>query len=359
MQTASMILLRRRMGSISEAEQVHILCDMGGQTVVRYSGEKQVAIEAVTRAARLCEMVRLEMVIDSVEKPDRSPVTIADFGSQALVCQQIRAAFPRDPIVGEEDSAELLLPEHRFQLSQVAQYVQRFKPKATPEMVCRWIDAGGDTPACRFWTVDPIDGTKGFLRNDQYAVALALLETGVVRVAALACPAFPLDQAKPDADRGVLFIAVHGQGASVAPLGSTAFAPIRVTRESDVTQLRMVESAESEHGDWALQQAVAKAVGVDRASLRMDSQVKYGAVARGDAALYLRLPSHLNSTYRERIWDHAAGALIVEEAGGCVTDMLGRRLDLASDRRMHRNRGVVTSNGLLHTAVLDALAGLI
>ena len=86
----------------------------------------------------------------------------------------------------------------------------------------------------------------------------------------------------------------------------------------------------------------------------MDSQAKYGAVARGEAVLYLRLPS--SSGYRERIWDHAAGSLIVEEAGGQVTDMFGQSLDFATGYQMVRNQGIVASNGSLHGAVLEALA---
>ena len=89
----------------------------------------------------------------------------------------------------------------------------------------------------------------------------------------------------------------------------------------------------------------------------MDSQAKYGAVARGDAVLYLRLPSPKSPSYREKIWDHAAGSLIVEEAGGRVTDMHGQPLDFASGHKMERNRGVIVSNGLLHAAVIETLAG--
>jgi 3'(2'), 5'-bisphosphate nucleotidase len=88
----------------------------------------------------------------------------------------------------------------------------------------------------------------------------------------------------------------------------------------------------------------------------MDSQAKYAAVARGDAALYLRLPSPKSPDYREKIWDHAAGALIVQEAGGTVTDMYGQLLDFASDYKMNDNFGVVVSNGSVHSAVIEAIA---
>ena len=78
---------------------------------------------------------------------------------------------------------------------------------------------------------------------------------------------------------------------------------------------RFVESVESSHGNPALQSAAARAVDIQTPSLRMDSQAKYAAVARGDAVLYLRLPSADGKCYAEKIWDHATGSLIVEEAG--------------------------------------------
>jgi 3'(2'), 5'-bisphosphate nucleotidase len=294
------------------------------------------------------------MVVDSLEKDDRSPVTVADFGSQALVCQCLTEAFPDDVIVAEEDSTDLRA--HSDKLAQVTQYVQRFHPDVTSETVCAWIDAGNGAVTDRYWTLDPIDGTKGFLRNDQYAVALALVEDGAVKVAALSCPALPLSLDAPDRETGTVFVAVRGEGAVMAPLSGMKFVPIHVSDDSTGSQLRFVESVESAHGDHTLQEAVAQAAGITQPSLRMDSQAKYGAVARGDAALYLRLPSPKSPDYREKIWDHASGILIVEEAGGKVTDMHGQPLDLKSDYKMHQNRGVVVSNGGLHPAVIEALS---
>lgn len=322
-----------------------------------YTQEKKVALEAVTEAAELCAAVRTEMVgADALEKGDKSPVTVADFGSQALVCHRLIAAFPRDAIVGEEDAADLKRPENAAKFAQVSKHVQRLQATATPELVCEWIDAGKGAVAERFWTLDPIDGTKGFLRNDQYAIALALVEDGEVKVGALACPALPLNPDEPDGQVGVLFLAVQGEGAMMAPMSGDPFIPIHVAPATEKVALRFVESVEAGHGNQALQKAIAHAVGIRQPSLRMDSQAKYGAVARGDAVLYLRLPSPKSPDYRENIWDHAAGVLIVKEAGGRVTDMRGQPLDLASDYKMHNNRGVVVSNGTLHAAVLEALA---
>jgi 3'(2'), 5'-bisphosphate nucleotidase len=324
-----------------------------GNNQMSYKKERQIAIEAVTKAAQLCQIVRAELVVDSLEKDDRSPVTVADFGSQALVCRAIKEAFPNDPIVGEEDSADLRV--HADKLAQVTRYVQQFHSTATPETVCNWIDAGNGAVADRYWTLDPIDGTKGFLRNDQYAVALALVEHGQIKVAALACPALPFNLDDPNSGTGSLSVAVRGQGSEMAALENPQFTSIRVAAGAGNSQMRFVESVESGHGDHSLQESVAQSVGITQPSLRMDSQAKYGAVARGDAVLYLRLPSPKSPDYREKIWDHAAGVLIVEEAGGAVTDMHGQPLDFGSDFKMHNNRGVVVSNGAIHTAVIEAL----
>ena len=81
--------------------------------------------------------------------------------------------------------------------------------------------------------------------------------------------------------------------------------------------------------------------------------VRGQVVARGEADIYMRLPA--NATYREKIWDHAGGVLIVEEAGGKVTDVMGKPLEFTHGRQLEANRGVIATNGLLHDAVLKAL----
>ncbi|HBK66038.1 MAG TPA: 3'(2'),5'-bisphosphate nucleotidase, partial [Cyanobacteria bacterium UBA11166] len=207
-----------------------------------------------------------------------------------------------------------------------------------------------------YWTLDPIDGTKGFLRQDQYAVALALVELGEVKLGVLACPALPVDLDRPDGEKGVLFVAVRGEGATMMPLYGGEAQPIRVTAADDVANMRFVESVESGHGDHARQDAIAKAVGITASSLRMDSQAKYGAVASGRAALYLRLPSPKTPNYREKIWDHAAGTIVVEEAGGRVTDMHGKPLNFSLSSKLVDNQGVVVSSGAIHDTVLAALS---
>lgn len=316
--------------------------------------DQQAAISAVTQAARLCATVRAEMAgAQYSTKSDQSPVTVADYGAQALICRHLSTHFPRDSIVAEESAAALRNPDQIPILDLVTHYVRKEMPDATPGDVCDWIDAGSGRPQSRFWTLDPIDGTKGFLRNDQYAVALALIEDGEVRLGVLACPALPASLDEPTGDTGVLFVAARGQGAQVMPLRGGAMSQVRVAR--DAANRRLVESVEAAHGNHELQEAIAQAVGIAQPGLRMDSQAKYAVVARGDAVLYLRLPSPKSPDYREAIWDHAAGTLIVEEAGGQISDISGKPLDFAVGARLHANRGVVVSGGIEHQRVLDAL----
>lgn len=307
---------------------------------MKYHREREVAVEAVREAARLCADVQ-QSLIASIEKADRSPVTVADFGAQALVCRRVKAAFPDDPIVAEEDASALQYADQAAMRKTVCDFVRAYAP-TDEDMLCSWIDAGNGEVAKRFWTLDPIDGTKGFLRGDQYAVALALIDCGAVTVAALACPAL---------DGGALFVAVRGEGVQAMPLAGGDAVDIQMGQPA----WRFAESVEASHGDHDAQRVVARAIGIDAPALRMDSQAKYGAVARGDAALYLRLPSPKYPDYRERIWDHAAGSLIVEEAGGRVSDMFGKSLNFAASALMKNNRGVVVSCREIHEQVIAAL----
>jgi len=95
--------------------------------------------------------------------------------------------------------------------------------------------------------------------------------------------------------------------------------------------------------------------------LRLDSQVKYAVLARGQADIYLRLlPTHAAQTNerKENIWDHATGHILLQEAGGTITDMHGLALDFTHGTKLAQNRGVVASSGRqnLHDHLLKAIA---
>jgi 3'(2'), 5'-bisphosphate nucleotidase len=63
------------------------------------------------------------------------------------------------------------------------------------------------------WTLDPIDGTMGFLRKQQFAICLALLIDGIVQLGIIGCPNLPVDHKQPDGEKGCLFIAIRNHGA--------------------------------------------------------------------------------------------------------------------------------------------------
>jgi 3'(2'), 5'-bisphosphate nucleotidase len=97
-----------------------------------------------------------------------------------------------------------------------------------------------------------------------------------------------------------------------------------------------------------------ESMGLGGGVVRLDSQAKYASVACGAAEIYLRPQSRPD--YREKVWDHAAGVVVVEEAGGRVTDLHGKPLDFSLGRRLEDNRGVVATNGRIHDAVIASLA---
>ncbi|MCU0663148.1 MAG: 3'(2'),5'-bisphosphate nucleotidase [Myxococcota bacterium] len=319
-----------------------------------YKKELDVALGVVREAAVLTAAVQSQITLESLDKKDKSPVTIADYGSQALVCRAISRAFPADSIVAEEDSGDLTKPQNALLLRRLIEVVQGLRPAAEPEAICDWIDRGNGEPSDRFWTLDPIDGTKGFLRKEQYAISLCLIEGGELKIAVLACPRLPTSFGK---GVGVLLSAVAGLGAfelSMEPEGGVR--KIAVSAVADVRKLRFCESVESAHSSHSDSERIAAHLGITAPPVRMDSQAKYAAVGRGDAEAYLRLPQ--SQDYQEKIWDHAGGALVVTEAGGRVTDVLGQPLSWKAGKTLAQNKGVVVTNGHVHESLLSAMETL-
>ena len=345
-----------------------------------YTKELLVAQLAVQRASILTKTVFHQNTKGTLSKDDASPVTIGDFGAQALIISAIKSAFPDDEVVGEEEASSLRENEKlRNQIWELVQAARSSDESAESEVggpiksvedMLDAIDAGNSSggKVGRIWALDPIDGTKGFLRGGQYAVCLALMVDGDVKVGVLGCPNLPIDDKAPldanigadqtDAEgKGVLFSAVVGHGATSRPLTAAGLskqsARINVSSVEDLTQATFCESVEAGHSSHGDQHDIATKLGIKKASVRMDSQAKYGSLARGAGDIYLRLP--VRADYQEKIWDHAAGDLIVREAGGEVTDTLGRRLDFSHGRTLKENKGVVAAPKAIHGRVLEAV----
>jgi 3'(2'), 5'-bisphosphate nucleotidase len=332
----------------------------------RLATERRFAIEAVVAASRLTTAVRdgFDPAAEAMAKADASPVTVADLGAQALVRMALAETLPDDGLMGEEDCGPLA--DSSELAEAVLLRVRDQRPEATLDDVYAALAACDDPagPGRRWWTLDPVDGTKGFLRNEQYAVALALIEDGVVVVAAMGCPNLPYrgQPGDPDADGpfGVLFVAERGAGARMMPLfeadAEQAGEPIHAATPATAAEARYAESVEAAHSDQSEAARIGAALGITAEPVRLDSQTKYAMVARGDASIYLRVP---RGDYLENIWDHAAGMLIVHEAGGRVSDVDGKPFDITTGQRMTENRGAVVTAASIHEEVVAAVRSVL
>jgi len=314
---------------------------------------------AVQLAARLAAGIQSEMVTKALTKEDRSPVTVADFAAQAVIGYLLDKYFPGELLVGEEGSEALRSLEEQDTLEKVAGFVDRIIPGATLSEVCDLIDRGGDEPGGRYWTLDPIDGTKGFLRGAHYATALAYVEDGQVQLGVLGCPNLTPGLEDTSPEEGSLLIAHKGAGSWITRMKDFdqpgKFSSLRVSQEMDPEKARLLRSFESSHTNTELIDAFQVEFGATTEPVRMDSQVKYALLASGRGEIYLRLLSPGRLDYKEKIWDQAAGSIIVEEAGGMVTDLDGKALDFSRGRTLQGNRGICASNGHFHDRTLAAL----
>ncbi|KAJ5290892.1 3(2)5-bisphosphate nucleotidase HAL2 [Penicillium angulare] len=348
-------------------------------TTMSYTQERYIAELAVQRACLLTQKVFFEKAKGTVSKDDKSPVTIGDFGAQALIIQAIRKNFPNDEIVAEEEASSLR--EDKDLSAEIWRLVKDIKlddaesdnilggALTSEESMLDIIDEGKSAGGAkgRIWALDPIDGTKGFLRGGQYAVCLGLIVDGDVKVGAIGTPNLPVDDAATiDAStgaqqanssaNGVLFSAIQGEGATSRPLASGALATaksISMRPVSDIAQAVFCEGVEAAHSAQGDNAAVAELLGITAPSVRLDSQAKYCSIARGAGDIYLRLP--VKKDYQEKIWDHAAGDIIVREAGGQVTDIYGNRLDFSKGRTLAANKGVVAAPKASQDQVIGAV----
>ena len=308
-----------------------------------FDKEYQLALEITQVACLIAQTVANKTLDDQTQiKKDRSPVTVADYAVQAYVIKRIHDAFPDDEIVGEEDT-KTISDELFAKVKECVNVHIQMNDQEIKDMINLGNSNGG---MGRKWVVDPIDGTAGYLRRQQYAVCLGFMVDGDIKVGALGCPNY---------DNGTICVAQKGKGAKKYTVNDTVNGvEIHVTPTEDSKDMFFVESVDSEHSDHKVAQEIAKELNVTKESLRMDSQAKYMAVALGHADVYLRLPQNL--VYRERIWDHSSGFLIVREAGGEVTDVYGQPLDFTAGRRLFNNHGIICSNGKLHNQVTKVVS---
>ncbi|XP_031256315.1 PAP-specific phosphatase HAL2-like [Pistacia vera] len=388
--------------SIMEEEEQHESLTLDKSLEAKYSKELDVAVRAVQMACFLCQKVQENFISKSNNqvhsKDDNSPVTVADWSVQATVSWLLSESFGSKnvSIVAEEDVQSLSKAEAAGLLEAVVKTVNnclaeapRFGlqgpliPLGTSEVleaISRCNSNGG--PKGRFWALDPVDGTLGFVRGDQYAVALSLIENGEPVVGVLGCPNYPMRKewlsyhhryhriiskltppTSESWDKGCVMYARRGSGeAWIQPLiqgnkklvWPNSARPVNVSSIENPALATFCEPVEKSNSSHSFTAGLAHSVGVRKQPLRVYSMVKYAAIGRGDAEIFMKFA---RSGYKEKIWDHAAGAVIIEEAGGVVTDAGGRPLDFSRGIYVEGlDRGIIACAGAkLHEKIIKAV----
>jgi 3'(2'), 5'-bisphosphate nucleotidase len=314
------------------------------------------ALKAVRQATLLVTKIQAKMVTEALTKGDKSPVTVADFAAQAVVARLLQSTYPDVPLVGEESAAALQTQEEAATLDQITSFVSTQIRTATQQRVAEWINYGNAEPAKNYWTLDPIDGTKGFLRGQQYAVAFGFVVDGQVELGVLGCPNLTDGYLEEIGGPGSLIIAQRGQGTWTTPLsGSLDLKQLHVSEISSPADARFLRSYETGHTNVSQLDVIGEKMGVQAEPVRLDSQAKYAILASGAGDALFRLISSKMPDYKEKVWDQAAGSIVCHEAGGKVTDLDGKPLDFSQGRTLANNRGILASNGKLHDVALEAI----
>ncbi|XP_073058986.1 3',5'-bisphosphate nucleotidase AHL-like isoform X1 [Primulina eburnea] len=364
----------------------------------KYSRELNVGVRVVHMACALCTKLQEQLLIstnfDQVRsKDDDSLVTVADWSVQATVSLMlsINLGDQNISIVAEEDSQTLSKPESSALLAMVVDAVNECLSEAPrfglqgpnkPLEASLILDAisqcnsnGG--PLGRHWVLDPVDGTLGFVSGDQYAVALAMIDDREVVLGVLGCPNYPVkddglnmhslqnDARSETSSRDVgcvMYAQKHTRKAWMQPLihrdkwleWPNSAKLIRVSSIDDPAEATFCEPVESNNSNHSFAAGVANTIGLRKKPFRVHSMVKYGAIARGEAEIYMKFA---RSGYKEKIWDHAAGVLLVQEAGGVVTDGAGRPLDFSRGIYLESlDRGLIACCGSrLHQKIISAV----
>jgi 3'(2'), 5'-bisphosphate nucleotidase len=262
--------------------------------------EAAVALDLARRAGAVVLRYR-HPDLEVSHKAHDEPVTRADREANDLIVAGLRAAFPDDAVLSEESAA-------------VGEY----------------------QTATRAWMVDPLDGTRDYVRGlPGFAVMIGLCLDGRPSLGVVYQPL-----------GDVLYRAVTGHGAVVEEAGSTR--PLRVSDRRDPRGCRLVSSAS--HRMATIDQ-VRAALGIDDEISLGSVGLKLGLIARAERDLYV------NPEGFSKLWDSCAPEVILAESGGKLTDIHGRRLDYRRAEVRHLD-GLLASNGLLHDAVVTAITPL-
>ncbi|XP_034697686.1 putative PAP-specific phosphatase, mitochondrial [Vitis riparia] len=359
----------------------------------KYHRELEAAVHVVERACRLCVDVKRSLLSGDgriLEKNDQTPVTVADFGVQALISLELGKLFPSIPLVAEEDSAFLCSNNLADLVVDAVTGKAKFGDKQlTHDDVLDAIDRGGKdaftfgaNPAT-YWVLDPIDGTRGFLKGCEalYVVGLALIVEGEIVLGVMGCPNWQEDLSSTEVQEdenkpsgpGIIMVSHVGCGTWIKRFYNILDISPNMPdcwNRSFVDQCCLVHEARfciPESQTWEslpLSDVKASADGISIADKEIlllptccGSLCKYLMVASGRASVFF-LQARSEKTIK--VWDHAVGVICVHEAGGKVTDWNGSQLDIEVDQVERRvifpSGGILVSNGNLHDRILEMIS---
>ncbi len=244
-------------------------------------GQEHRVLDLIVSACRVARAVQRDLEnLRQLTKDDRSPVTVADFAVQAVVALGLHDALGQPRIVGEENADELRSPEQQPIRQAVLDAVRLAYPDLTMDEMLDAIDlCNHDATSSTYWTLDPVDGTKGFLRGQQYAIALGLIENGEVTFGVMGCPNLPADQTRPldQADEhGVMYVASASGGTWEHLIDGLDSEPRRV-RAGDIRPgqpIRTCGSVEKAHSKQSDTMRILEHLNEDSTPVRLDSQCK-------------------------------------------------------------------------------------
>ncbi|XVE87923.1 hypothetical protein DITRI_Ditri19aG0027400 [Diplodiscus trichospermus] len=363
----------------------------------KYRKELEAAVDVVERACRLCVDVQKSLFSDEgrvVKKKDQTPVTVADFGVQALVSLELSKLFPSIPLVAEEDSG-FLLSNNLVDpvVSAVSDKTSFDEESLSHADVLEAIDRGGKnafafgTEPATYWILDPIDGTKGFVKGSQalYVVGLSLVVEGEIVLGVMGCPNWVIDTSyKPTNDvegykngssrLGIIMVAHVGCGTWIKRLKAILDSSTKISSDWTrcfVDSCCLVPKARvciPESQTWeSLPLSVMYNARTDDDDIG-DKEIHLLPTCCGSLCKYLMVASGRASIFFLRArsqtvikaWDHAVGMICVQEAGGKVTDWKGSELYLAADqvgrRIIYPAGGILVTNGNIHNQILEIIS---
>ena len=300
--------------------------------MTNYQTELEIASRLVCEASKITEWFR-EKGFKKIEKLDHSPVTLADYASQIFINHHLKNNFPSDQFFAEE-MVESLTDSEKTAIRECFQALEI--PITDFELTLNY----RGRKSTRQWTIDPVDGTKGFVENLSYSIGIGLLVNLNPTISAIGVPNYD--------ERGLaVFRAELGEGAT-ASYAEKNFVPIKTSSQSDLTESRVCLSLHN--ASDATLSFLDKARIKESNRLAMDGMGKFCKVADGSYDFYI----HLNRSMMYS-WDFCPGDLLIREAKGNSTDIRGNRLKFKEKHCLITAPGYVFSNDKLPNVIFPML----